>query len=100
DPELSLTPSVDAVFDRPLIGAPHAVAVEIGVVAEADAHCHEREGDRKAEKDDDNEDAQHQQGNLRVTHGCFLPWLPPSGWTMSIASEPWARTSCVDCSIS
>src|SRR3546814_14321420 len=64
-PQLELSPGVGAVLHRPFIGAPHAMAVEVGVVAEADAHRHQSEGNRESEKNDDDEYAQHEEGDLR-----------------------------------
>ncbi len=40
----------------------------IGVETEADAHGHQREGDREAEQDDEYERAQHQDGDLGIGH--------------------------------
>src|SRR3546814_7670065 len=89
-PHLELSPGVGAVLHRPFIGAPHAMAVEVGVVAEADAHRHQSEGNRESEKNDDDEYAQHEEGDLRISHGRLLSWLPSpvDGRTISIASEP------------
>src|SRR3546814_14105732 len=56
DPGFRQGPEIGIALDCPIIGAPHARAVERGVVAEADAHRHQREGDGKAEEDDDDED--------------------------------------------
>src|SRR3546814_10997583 len=77
------------------------MAVEVGVVAEADAHRHQSEGNRESEKNDDDEYAQHEEGDLRISHGRLLSWLPSpvDGRTISIASEPCARMSCAPCSI-
>src|SRR3546814_14820618 len=75
-PQLELSPGVGAVLHRPFIGAPHAMAVEVGVVAEADAHRHQSEGNRESEKNDDDEYAQHEEGDLRISHGRLLSWLP------------------------
>src|SRR3546814_16335163 len=65
-PQLELSPGVGAVLHRPFIGAPHAMAVEVGVVAEADAHRHQSEGNRESENNDDAEYAQHDEGELRI----------------------------------
>ena len=59
---------VGALLDRALIGAPHAVGVEIGVVAEGHAQRHQREGDGKAEEDRQDQDQQHADGNVRIAH--------------------------------
>ena len=53
-----------------VVGQPHAVGVEIGVVAEGDAKRHQREGDRKAEEDRQDQDQKHQDGDERIAHFC------------------------------
>ncbi len=58
----------EQVEDAVVEDVPHAVDVEIGVVAKADAHRHQREGDREAEHDHEDEQAQHQDPDLRVGH--------------------------------
>src|SRR5688500_14182752 len=56
-----------------MIGAPHPVGIEVGVVAEGNAHRHQRERDRETEHDDENEGAQHEQGDLRIGHRRVSP---------------------------
>src|SRR3546814_20939897 len=77
------------------------MAVEVGVVAEADAHRHQSEGNRESEKNDDDEYAQHEEGDLRISHGRLLSWLPSpvDGRPISIDSEPCAQMSCAPCCI-
>jgi hypothetical protein len=50
-----------ASFYGTVVGPPHAVRVEIGVIAEADAHSHQGEGHREAQQYDEQEDPEHDQ---------------------------------------
>src|SRR5690606_1994330 len=56
------------LLHSPVVGPPHTPAVEIGIVAKADRHPHQGEGDRKAQHDKKNEHTEHQDGNLRIRH--------------------------------
>jgi hypothetical protein len=81
----------DAVVPEVLTGG------EVGVIAEADAHRHQREGDREAQEDDADEQAQHQQGNGGIAHGtsapCCLP-APPRVLRRRPSAAASGRSSC------
>ena len=73
-------------------GPPHPVRVEVGVVAEEHAHRHHREGDREAEEDGEDEDPQHEQGDLGVGQSTILRTSSPC-WAASISTSSVSRTS-------
>ncbi len=56
----------------------------VGVVAEAHTHGDEREGDRKAEHDDEDEEKQHRQTDLRVGHAPLS--FCPGSWLHDLAA--------------
>src|SRR5690606_25169177 len=67
DPQGRAVPPPGSLVE-PIEGAPHAVRLKIGVVAEADAHRHQRKGNRKTEKNDEDEQPEHQEGDLGIRH--------------------------------
>ncbi len=73
-------------FIQPVKTAPHAARIEIGIVAKADAHGHQGKGDREAQKNKDDEQPKHHQGDLRIGHVI---------WSFSAMLAFWIKRSSV-----
>src|SRR5690606_27974409 len=68
DVGLYLLEEARSLFHGAIIGALHAAAVKVGVVPKTVRHPHQGEGNRKSQHDEEDEQPQHEDGNLWIRH--------------------------------